>query len=729
MATLHGRSPVTRLRIATGLVISAMPVACSQQAIPEDASASCDPALSFMHIKGEADKDGTVAPPFLPDVEGTRVFAGKKATVVDFDAMPQVQTDNYRQALSKVPGLLVSELSNASLLSLGYRGVGDPHESQNLLVLKDGVPFVVDLYGYPTVYYAPPFESVDRLEFVRGGASLLYGPQPSGALNYVTHQPRTDRAFALRTQHVFGSYDLYATHTLVDGTRGRLGYLASLDHRQGNGFRRLNSDFDLLGGSVRLVVDGNTDSRWTLDFDATAADSGEPGGLSLQRGPGVLNYEDDRRQAQKLFDRVRVERYMPTLSYERDFDESTRLTLRGWGGSYERYSKRQIGDGFGTVSGLADANNIDVHQYYIFGTDARLRKDYELVGEYHTLVGGFSTYWSDAPVRREQGAAADADEGRLVRASQRDTLAGSVFAENVFNVGPLSIVPGLRIENISQSIRETSNVARPNALLSDTDLDVVPLVALGTAYRLPGKSEVYGNVSQGYKAKAYGDAIPVDSNNATVSDTLSPGNSWTYEVGLRGQPRPWVTYDASLFLIDYNDRFGRVVLPGGAVRVENVGRSINRGVDLATELDVMGLLDGIRGTDWAANWGGVSLYANASLLDARFVAGPLDGRTPQYAPDYLVRSGVIYRLGGRARVAFLGTFLGEHFADDSNSSNWRVPAYQVWDLTAEFTVWKDVRVLAGLNNVFDTAYYSRIRSNGIDPAVGRNFYAGFSALF
>ena len=76
----------------------------------------------------------------------------------------------------------------------------------------------MDLYGYPTVYFAPPFESVDRLEFIRGGASLMYGPQPSGALNYVTHQPRRDRPFALRTQHVLGSYGLYTTHTLIDGT-------------------------------------------------------------------------------------------------------------------------------------------------------------------------------------------------------------------------------------------------------------------------------------------------------------------------------------------------------------------------------------------------------------------------------------------------------------------------------------------------------------------------------
>lgn len=60
----------------------------------------------------------------------------EKTSVIDFDALPQIQTDNYRQAFAKTPGLLTSELSNSSLLSLSYRGIGDPHESQNLMVLK-----------------------------------------------------------------------------------------------------------------------------------------------------------------------------------------------------------------------------------------------------------------------------------------------------------------------------------------------------------------------------------------------------------------------------------------------------------------------------------------------------------------------------------------------------------------------------------------------------------------
>ena len=93
------------------------------------------------------------------------------------------------------------------------------------------------------------------------------------------------------------------------------------------------------------------------------------------------------------------------------------------------------------------------------------------------------------------------------------------------------------------------------------------------------------------------------------------------------------------------------------------------------------------------------------------------------------------------KIAFLGTYLSEHFADDANTrtatADWLIPAYIVFDLTAEVYPWRGeiagrsaaVALLAGVNNLFDEKYHSRVRSNGIDPAAPRNFYAGFRVEF
>ena len=80
-------------------------------------------------------------------------------------------------------GLVLAEESTP-LVSIGYRGF-DPNRTQTTMVLKDGIPISADMIGYPENYYLPPIDSVDRIDFLHGGAALLYGPQPGGALNYV----------------------------------------------------------------------------------------------------------------------------------------------------------------------------------------------------------------------------------------------------------------------------------------------------------------------------------------------------------------------------------------------------------------------------------------------------------------------------------------------------------------------------------------------------------------
>ena len=167
--------------------------------------------------------------PFLAPVAGVKVYKGKKTSVIDLDAFPKITNNNYRQALAKTPGLVLSE-ETSPLVSIGYRGL-DPHRVQYTQVLKDGMPIHADQFGYPEAYYTPPLDTVDRIEFLRGGAALAYGPQPGGALNYVTHRPSVDKTLEGGTSHTFGSDDYYSTFSYLDGTSGRLGYYGYFNHR------------------------------------------------------------------------------------------------------------------------------------------------------------------------------------------------------------------------------------------------------------------------------------------------------------------------------------------------------------------------------------------------------------------------------------------------------------------------------------------------------------------
>ncbi|TAE89433.1 MAG: hypothetical protein EAZ81_13115, partial [Verrucomicrobia bacterium] len=94
------------------LVSSSMTISLSAQ--ERQANAPATPAsetnqLAPVVVMAETMNDRVIQGPFMPDVVGTSIYAGKKTSVIDFDSMPQIQTDNYRQAFANTPGLLTSE--------------------------------------------------------------------------------------------------------------------------------------------------------------------------------------------------------------------------------------------------------------------------------------------------------------------------------------------------------------------------------------------------------------------------------------------------------------------------------------------------------------------------------------------------------------------------------------------------------------------------------------------
>lgn len=682
---------------------------------PETNSTTLDTVLVY----GEAEDDAVIQSPFPLAVEGAKIFAGKRATVIDLDALPKVQANNYRQALALTPGLLFSE-ETTPLVSIGYRGIGEPHRMQFMQVLKDGVPIHADPFGYPEAYYTPPLDTVDRIEFIRGGGSLMYGPQPGGAFNYVTYMPQRNSPFSFRTQNIFGSDELFSSYTAVDGTLGQLGYLGYFNHRESQGFRERNSQYKLNGGHMKLVWDFDDDTRLIFGFDGYEEEHGEPGGLTAR------DFARNPERTTRNHDEFRLRRYIGNIELQHRIQTGTELNVKAWGGYYQRWSKRQRGGGFGIrpTGGASLTNNIENQEFYSFGIEPRLRHDWEGLGGKHTLAAGMQFYYVDSPREDKRGRSFDAEDGVTFLDSERSTTYGSFFAENKFTYGKFSITPGFRMELVKQDVHSrnfNATTGVPTGEVTKSKLDSQPLFGLGMALDFDNQTQLYANVSQSYRTTIFTEAI-VAQPGLTATDT-DPSLGWSYELGYRGTPREWFAFDTSLFLIDLDNRFG---VSRGQLR--SVGRSINYGWDGAVQFDIIGGLDAARGTKLADSLGALNLYANVSLLEAKLHGGPNDGGTPQYAPDFILRTGLIYKKKS-VKVSFLGTFVDDHNARDDANPNFAIPGYMTWDLTAEVPVTKNLNLMAGINNVFDESYYSRVRNDGIDPGYGRNFYVGGSVSF
>ncbi|HSN09265.1 MAG TPA: TonB-dependent receptor, partial [Hanamia sp.] len=113
------------------------------------------------------------------------------------------------------------------------------------------------------------------------------------------------------------------------------------------------------------------------------------------------------------------------------------------------------------------------------------------------------------------------------------------------------------------------------------------------------------------------------------------------------------------------------------------------------------------------------------------------GNRVEAAPKLIERTGLVYSVRNFS-TTFQFNYTGDSYGDASNvkiSDNpiaGYIPAYTVLDLSATYTI-KNFSMKCGVNNLTDKSYFTRRTDEypgpGIIPAVGRSFYAGFTAKF
>jgi outer membrane receptor protein involved in Fe transport len=673
----------------------------------------------------------------LPDESGTLIFAGKLGDIAVLTDIPPVPSRNLRVALADIPGLLVSEVSNGSWASLSYRGLGEPHESWNVLTLQDAIPAVPDMYSYPAGYFIPPLELVDRVEFIRGAAGLLYGPQPGGAINYVMRGPRTEAGAEGQARVTMGSWDARQALANLAISDGRFAADAFVQFAEGEGPRRANSDHEQATARLRgHYIGDNATISLTLDY--YTGRFGEPGGLSAAR------MEADRRDVSTARDRLRIERLAPTLSVDWQLDEATHVTARAFYSRFERESGRQAGGSFGQVTPTA---NVIVRQLQVFdtaGIDLRVRRDFGGQNQ-HAFTLGVLGHTSDAPVFVDKGlsnADYDGRAGALARV-QRSGDTAAVFGELKLGFGDLQIVPGFRVERLRQQVVEQLDLAlgsstggapgAPNGPLGNREnVDTVPLFGLGVTWDASETLRFVANASRGFKPLLYNDGVTFQAG-IDAAGTFEASYAFTVEAGVQAEPVPPLRIDASVFRVTFEDQVGFLAGPlvaappfgavgTGGARRQNVGTMRNQGIDLAVRIDLVGP-EGI-----AKSENTLRLSTNLQLLDAEFTSGVAEGFTPQYAPEHLLRSTLAYIGKDGARAALTFTSVGDQQGSDNNVADFFLPGYEVLDASVEWPIAGGFSIGAGINNLLDEEYAGRVRpggGGGFDPGLPRNFFVSF----
>lgn len=153
------------------------------------------------------DKAGGFTNTTLRGVENFGIYSSKKTEVVSLSNLTaNVSTNNPRQIYGRVTGLNIWESDGAGLqLGIGGRGLS-PNRTANFNTRQNGYDISADALGYPESYYTPPAEALDRIEIVRGAASLQYGTQFGGLLNFRFKRGPKDKKIELTSRQTGGSW-------------------------------------------------------------------------------------------------------------------------------------------------------------------------------------------------------------------------------------------------------------------------------------------------------------------------------------------------------------------------------------------------------------------------------------------------------------------------------------------------------------------------------------------
>lgn len=680
----------------------------------------------------------------LNDVEETSIFAGKKTEVVLVEqSMANLASNNARQIYSQVAGLNIFQNDDAGLqLNVGGRGL-DPNRTANFNTRQNGYDISADVLGYPESYYTPASEGLQEIQVIRGAASLQYGTQFGGLINFKMKSPNPTKPLELITRNTMGSFGLYTNFTSLGGTKNKWSYYSYFNYKKGDGFRP-NSEFE--SKNIFAHIGYQFNKKTALEGEVTYLNylAQQAGGLTDDM------FNENPFQSNRARNWFQVDWFLYNLKLSHEFSEQTNFTFNFFG---LNASRKALGFRTNRVNQADPGNERDliVGDFNNFGFETRLLSRYNIKDKDATFLIGGKFYKADN--YQKQGPGSDGigpdfnfAENQFPNYPQQSefdlpNLNMALFGENIFYLTDnFSATPGFRFEYIktqSEGFRREIRVdGAGNVIFNETIEEnenverSFVLLGLGLSYKPNKNMELYGNISQNYRSVTFSD-IAINNPAFAINPNITDEKGFTADLGIRGNYKKYVSYDLGVFGLFYNQRIGFIQkgLPDGRVVSErgNIGDAVMYGIESLFDFNlkkILGLNNDVQ----------LNYFINTSIINSEYTASQqpgLKGNKVEFVPDLNLKTGL---RGGYKNL--LGsvqyTYLGAQFTDATNSTQaslsgviGEIPEYDILDVSLSYS-YKNFKLETGINNLLDNHYFTRRATGypgpGIIPSAPRNWY-------
>ena len=688
------------------------------------------------------------SPERMPEIKDNILFSGKKNEVLKLSNLnANLTNNNAREVFARIPGITVWENEGSGLqINIGARGLS-PNRSWEFNTRQNGVDISADVFGYPEAYYNPPLEAVESIQIVRGGASLQFGPQFGGMINYVLKREK-DKPFSFETQNTVGSYGLLSSFNAIGGKYKNWSYYLYNHSRNAKGWRE-NNRFQARNTHAFIEYRFSEKTKIAAEYTNSDYEMQQPGGLT-----------DDQFAANpRASNRERNWFGVPWNIFSINFD--TKVTanfdsnIKVFGLIGERNSvgftrAANIEDLISTSTYQYENRRVDSDAYKNFGIENRNILRYKLGKTTQNLAFGVRLY--EAKTKRFQKGkgttASDFDisiEGEFPAALEFNTKNVALFAENQFKItDKFSVTPGIRFEHINSTANGRIDIVSGNnvTIENQTVIRNKPLLGIGLEYKWK-QTNIYANITQAFRPVLFSDITP-----SAVIDVIDPNlkdaSGYNADLGYRGIYKGFINFDFSLFYLSYNNRVGGISqfinndpIQGTYLYRTNLGETRNKGIESFVDLNITKMF-GIE-----KPYGNLDVFASMSFIDSKYVAvitqSNLSGNRVENAPRYIHNFGmswgnnnfsatVQYKMSGK-----IFTDANNTYTPSPNGQTGVLDDYRIVDFSSEYKFLKLFNIRGGVNNLLDKNYATR-RSGGypgpgILPGEGRTFYISIGAKF
>ena len=611
---------------------------------------------------------------------------------------------NLDDALANVSGITQGNTLGSTQDSVMTRGFGD---NRNGSIMRDGMPLVQGRGMNATV---------DRVEVLKGPASLLYGIQdPGGVVNMVSKKPELEQYNALTLRGSTygegkngsgGSFD--STGAL--GTSG-LAYRMVLDHEDEDYWRNYGVHRETLvapslawfGERTKLLF-AYEHREFLTPFDrGTVIDPRTNHPLDISRNERLDEPFNDMEGRSDLYhfeaDHELNDNWNAHFGYSwnrETYDASqVRVTAidtgkgtltRSMDGTQNAIST----DRFATASLEGKVNVAGMQHDLVFGIDDEYRKIYRADLIRQKSLSTFS-YLNPVYGREVQGTTvspADSAQTDLLRSD-------SVFVQDSIHLTDQWIfVAGGRFQAYDQY------AGKGVPFKANTDNNGQKWVPrAGLVYRYTDELSFYGSYTESFKPNST--IAPLSGSSTVLDGSIAPEQAKSWEIGAKLDMPGRVTGNIALF--DIKKRNVLVANSEGPVTIYSAAGEVrSRGL----ELDLSGQL--------SDRW---SLIGSYAYTDAEVTEDPdYKGNQLQNVARNSGSLSAVYDFGNviggdQLRVGAGARYVGEREGNAVN--DFELPGYTVADAFATYDTQLDgqkVKFQLNVKNLFDRTYYTSAAS-------------------